>query len=152
MTAQQRLAEMGLALPAVAKPVGSYSPAVRTGALVFTAGQLPMREGKLVAAGKVPAQASIEQAAEAARVAVLNALAAAAGEAGGLERVRRIVRLNCFVNSSPLFSEQAKVANGASDLLVAIFGDAGRHSRCAIGVAELPLGASVEIDLVVEVT
>ena len=100
--------------------------------------------------GKVPGQVPLEQAQDAARQAVLNALAAVGAEAGSLERVRRVVRLNVFVNSSAGFTDQAKVANGASELLVAVFGDAGRHTRCAIGAAELPLNAPVELDLIVE--
>jgi enamine deaminase RidA (YjgF/YER057c/UK114 family) len=123
----------------------------RAGNLVFTAGQLPGREGKLVATGKVPTDVSLEAAQKAAQVAVLNALAAVVGVAGSLDCVRRIVRLNCFVNSAAGFTDQAKVANGASELLTAIFGEAGKHSRCAIGAAELPLNAPLELDLVVEI-
>jgi enamine deaminase RidA (YjgF/YER057c/UK114 family) len=151
MSVEQRIRELGFELPPPPKPVGAYVSAVRTGNLVFTAGQLPSREGKIIAAGKVPADVSLEAAQKAAQVAVLNGLAAVAGLVGSLDCVRRIVRLNCFVNSAAGFTDQAKVANGASELLAAIFGEAGKHSRCALGAAELPLNAALELDLVVEV-
>lgn len=150
MTTLEKLRELGLELPPVAAPVGAYVPAVRAGKLIFTAGQLPTRGGKLLAEGKVPTDVPLEAASEAARQACLNALAAAAAEAGDLDAVARVVRLNVFVNSAPGFTDQAKVANGASELLGGLFGDAGRHSRCAVGVAELPLNAPVELDLIVE--
>jgi len=149
---QQRVKELGLALPAAARPVGAYVPALQTGGLVFTAGQLPMADGRMPATGKVGGDVSVEQAQDAARQAVLNALAAVQAQAGSLDRVRRVVRLNVFVNSSGGFTDQAKVANGASELLVAVFGDAGRHTRCAIGVSDLPLDAPVELDLIVELS
>ena len=151
MTVSQRLKELDLTLPPVPEPVGSYVPAVRVGALVFTSGQLPLRDGALIATGKVGAAISPDDAAVAARQAALNALAVAADAAGGVERIRRIVRVNVFVASADGFTGQAQVANGASDLLVALFGDAGRHTRCALGAAELPLNAPVELDMVVEV-
>lgn len=150
MTLADRLRDLGLMLPPAPKPVGLYAPAVRSGRLVLTSGQLPTRDGELVAVGKVPADVSVEQAALAARQAALNALAAVAAEADGLDRVARVLRLNVFVNSAAGFVDQAKVANGASQLLVDLFGDAGRHTRCAIGAAELPLNAAVELDLTVE--
>lgn len=150
MSATDRLRQLGLSLPPAPQPVGAYVPAVRTGGLVFTAGQLPLAVGQLVATGKVPVDVSVETASACARQAVLNALAVAAAEAGTLDRIRRIVRMNVFVNSAQGFADQAKVANGASDLLLELFGDAGRHTRCAIGAAELPLNAPVEIDIVVE--
>lgn len=156
MTPEQRLAELELDLPAPAAPVGAYVPAVRTGNLVFTSGQIPVREGELVAKGKVPTQVTQEIAEAAAIQATLNALAAvkqAIGDGqtpGELSRVARVVRMNVFVNSAPGFTDQAKIANAASELLLAAFGDAGRHTRCALGAAELPLGAPVELDLVVE--
>jgi enamine deaminase RidA (YjgF/YER057c/UK114 family) len=151
MTVADNLRRLGLSLPAAPKPVGAYLPAVRTGNLIFTSGQLPLRDGKLIAAGKVPADVPAPLAYEAARQAALNALAVIHEHAGGLDNVARVVRLNVFVASSPGFTDQAKVANGASELLVDLFGDAGRHTRCAIGAAELPLNAPVELDLVVEV-
>jgi len=153
MTPEQRLQTLKLELPAPAAPAGAYVPALRTGNLVFTAGQLPMKDGELIAAGKVPADVSPEEAEAAAMQAALNALAAvrqALGEAG-LSAVRRVVRMNVFVNCAPSFTAQAKVANAASELLLAAFGEAGRHTRCAVGAAALPLNAPVELDLVVEV-
>ena len=151
MSVEQKIKELGFELPGPPKPIGAYVQACRTGNLVYTAGQIPTRDGKLIVAGKVPADVPIEVAQNAARVAVLNGLAAIGGLIGSLEAIRRIVRLNVFVNSSPGFTEHAKVANGASELLAAVFGEAGKHSRCAIGAAELPLNAPVELDLIVEV-
>jgi enamine deaminase RidA (YjgF/YER057c/UK114 family) len=157
MTPQQKLQKLGLELPAPAAPVGAYVPAVRTGNLIFTAGQIPIKDGELLAAGKVPTDVAVDLAQAATMQAALNALAAvkaalgAGDEADPLERVTRVVRLNVFVNSAPGFTDQAVVANAASDLLVGLFGEAGRHTRCAIGAAELPLGAPVELDLIVEV-
>ncbi len=150
MTPSEQLATLNLTLPSVAAPVGSYVPGIRSGKLVFTSGQLPMRRGKLISTGKVPDDVSVEDAIEAASLAGLNALAAAAEAAGGIDAIARIIRLNVFVNSSPGFTEQPKVANGASDLLVQIFRDQGRHTRAAVGVSELPLNAPVELDLIVE--
>jgi enamine deaminase RidA (YjgF/YER057c/UK114 family) len=151
VTPEERLRELGYALPTAPAPVGSYVPFVRIDRLVMTSGQLPMRDGKLIAAGKVGAGLSIEQGAEAARVTVLNALAQLAVAAGSLANIERIVRLGVFVNSADGFTDQAKVANGASDLLVAVFGDAGRHVRAAVGVNELPLNAPVEIELTAQI-
>ncbi len=147
---EARLAELGLTLPPPSTPIGAYVPAVRSGKLVFTAAQLPMKDGKLTAAGKVPTDVPLEAAQAAAAQAVLNALAAAKTAAGSLEAIARVVRLNVFVNSAPGFTDQPKVANGASELLVKLFGDAGRHSRCAVGAAELPMNSPVELDLIVE--
>jgi len=151
MAIEERLKELGVALPAAARPVGAYVAAVKAGGMAFTAGQLPLAEGRMAATGKVPGEVSVEGAQAAARQSVLNALAAVRAELGTLDRVRRVVRLNVYVNSSAGFTDQAKVANGASELLVAVFGEAGRHTRCAIGAAELPLNAPVELDLIVEV-
>jgi len=150
MGAETRLKELGIDLPAAAKPVGAYVPAGRAGGLVFTAGQIPTRDGQLTATGKVPADVPLAAARAAARQACLNALAAVRAEVGSLDAVARVVRLNVFVNSAAGFTDQAQVANGASELLVEVFGDAGRHTRCAIGAAELPLDAPVELDVVVE--
>ena len=152
MSAEQKLKELGIDLPAPAKPVGAYVPAVRTGQLIFTAGQLPIEAGQLQAAGKVPADVPLGEAQAAARTAALNALAAVRAEAGSLDVVVREVRLNVFVNSTPGFTDQAKVANGASELIGEIFGPAGQHTRCAIGASELPLDAPLELDLIVEVS
>ena len=157
MTPEQRLAELGLDLPDAARPVGAYIPAVRTGDLIFTSGQIPMRKGELLAKGKVPTDIRADIAEAAAIQAALNALAAvklALGDGdkpGELARVTRVVCMNVFINSAPGFTAQAKIANAASELLLAAFGQAGRHTRCAIGAAELPLDAPVELDLVVEV-
>ncbi|MGB2988072.1 MAG: RidA family protein [Phycisphaerae bacterium] len=150
MTPSERLAELKLVLPDVAAPVGSYVPAIRSGPLVLTSGQLPVRDGNVLCTGKVPGDVSVEDAAEAAATATLNGLAAAAQVAGGLDAITRVVRVCAYVNSNAWFTEQPKVANGASDLLVKIFGDAGKHARSAVGVAGLPLNASVEVELVVE--
>ena len=150
MTAEQKLRELNIDLPAPACPVGAYVAVVRTGDLIFTAGQLPLADGTLTAAGKVPVDVPMADAKAAARTAALNALAAVRSEAGSLDAVTRVVRLNVFVNSAAGFTDQAQVANGASELLQEIFGDVGRHTRCAIGAAELPLDAPVELDLIVE--
>jgi enamine deaminase RidA (YjgF/YER057c/UK114 family) len=151
MSVSERLAQMGVTLPSIAAPVGSYVPAIKIGSLVMTSGQLPFRGGELTCKGKVPADVSLEEAQEGARYAALNALAAAAQAAGGIDRIVRVVRVAVFVGSSPGFSDQPKVANGASDFLVEVFGDAGRHARAAVGAAELPLGAPVEVELMVEI-
>ncbi|MBM4018138.1 MAG: RidA family protein [Planctomycetes bacterium] len=151
MTPEEKLAELGLALPPAPKPIGSYVPAVRTGNLVFVSGQLPMREGKLLAAGHVGREVTLEMAQACARQAALNALAVVAAEVGGLSRVARVVRITGHVASAPGFTDQPKVLNAASDLVAQVFGDAGRHSRAAVGAAELPLGAPVELEMIVEV-
>lgn len=151
MSIETRLTELGIDLPSPAKPVGTYVAAVRTGDLVFTAGQLPLKDGRLIATGNVPSDVDVAAAQAGARQAALNALAAIKAEVGSLDAVRRIVRVNCFVNSEAGFTDQAKVANGASEVLKDIFGAAGVHTRCAIGAAELPLNAAVELDLIVEV-
>lgn len=150
MTVSARLAELGIDLPAVAAPVAAYLPATTTGNLVFTAGQLPFVDGALPETGKVGGEVSAEAAQGYARTAVLNALAAAARVAGGVDHITRIVKLVVFVASAPDFSGQPSVANGASETLVEIFGDAGRHARSAVGVAVLPLDAPVELELIVE--
>ena len=151
MTPEENLTAAGLALPPAAKPVGAYVPAVRTGNLLYISGQLPTKNGQLLATGHVSGEVSLEQAQACARQAALNALAVAAAELGGLSKVARVVRLTGHVSSDRGFTEQAKVLNAASDLLVQAFGDAGRHSRAALGAAELPLGAPVELELILEV-
>lgn len=151
MTPEQKLKELAAEFPAPPTPVGAYVPGIRTGNLIFTAGQIPMREGKLLMTGKVAIDVPIKSAQACARQCALNALSIVRSLVGSLDQVVRIVRVNVFVNSAPGFFEQAAVANGASEVLVDIFGDAGRHTRCAIGAAELPLNAPVEVDLVVEV-
>jgi len=147
---QERLAALGLTLPPVVAPLAAYVPAVRSGAMIYTAGQLPMVDGQLVSAGKVGAEVGAAEAAALARTCALNALAAAASVAGGLSSIKRIVKLTGFVASSPDFTGQPQVVNGASELLLEIFGDAGRHARSAVGTAALPLDAPVEIELIVE--
>ena len=151
MSIADRLAELGIVLPEVAAPVGSYVSAVRAGELVFVSGQLPMREGKLTAVGKVGGGLDVAAGQQAARLAAINALAAVEAEIGSLDKVVRVVRLEAYVNSAAGFTDQAKVANGASDLLGEVFGGAGKHSRIALGLAELPLDAAVELALVVQV-
>jgi enamine deaminase RidA (YjgF/YER057c/UK114 family) len=132
-------------------PVAAYVPAVRTGGLVYTSGQLPMVDGKLPAVGKVGAEVSGTDAADMARTCALNALAAAASAAGGLDAIARIVKVTGFVASAPGFSGQPQVVNGASELLIEVFGADGRHARSAVGVAELPLNAPVEVELIAEI-
>ncbi len=149
--AAERLAALGLTLPPVATPVAAYVPAMRTGSYVYTSGQLPTVDGKLPAVGKVGDEVSALDAAGMARTCALNALAAAASAAGGLEAIRRIVKVTGFVASAPGFGGQAQVINGASELLIEVLGEDGKHARSAIGVAELPLNAPVEVELIAEV-
>ena len=151
MSAADRLAALGLALPPVAAPVAAYLPAVRTGPYVYVSGQVPVTDGKLAGAGKVGAEVTAEDAAAMARTCALNAIAAAAEAAGGLDRIRRIVKVVGFVASAPGFSGQPQVINGASELFIEVFGEDGRHARSAIGVAELPLNAPVEVEMIAEV-
>ena len=149
--AAERLAALGLTLPPVAAPVAAYVPAVRTGNYVYVSGQLPVVDGKLQATGKVGASIGAEEAAALARICALNGLAAAAGAAGGLDAIARIVKVTCFVASAPTFTGQAQVANGASEFFIEVLGDAGRHARSAIGMAVLPLDSPVEVELIAEV-
>ncbi|TMM35727.1 MAG: RidA family protein [Actinobacteria bacterium] len=147
----ERLAELGLELPKMATPLGAYLPAVRSGQHVYVSGQLPLVDGELAATGKVGAEVSAEQARELAARCALNALAAIDALVG-LDQVVRVVKVTGFVASAGGFTGQPGVLNGASDLFGAVFGDAGRHVRSAVGVAELPLGAPVEVEVIVEVT
>lgn len=149
-TPEQRLADLGLTLPEVVTPAAAYVPAVRTGSYVYTAGQLPMVAGKLVATGKVGAEIGVEEAAALARTCALNALAAAVSVAGSLSAIRRIVKVTGFVASAPDFTAQPQVINGASELLIEVFGEAGRHARSAVGMAVLPLDSPVEVELIAE--
>ncbi len=151
ITPEEKLAELGLSVPEVAKPVAAYVPAVRSGNHVFTSGQLPMREGQLMHTGKVGGEVSQEEAVECARQCALNALAAIRAEVGELSAIKRIVKVVAFVASTPDFTGQPLVANGVSELLGEVFGEAGRHARSAVGVAALPLDAPVEVELLVEV-
>jgi enamine deaminase RidA (YjgF/YER057c/UK114 family) len=150
-TPEERLAEMGLSVPEVAKPVASYIPAVRTGNYIYTSGQLPMRDGQMITTGKVGGEVSPEEAVECARQCALNALAAVRAELGDLSQVKRIVKVVAFVASTPDFTGQPGVANGASELFGEVFGEIGRHARSAVGVPVLPLDAPVEVELLVEV-
>jgi enamine deaminase RidA (YjgF/YER057c/UK114 family) len=153
MTANERvestLRAAGLELPPRPSALGSYVPAVRTGALVFTAGQLPLRDGSLIATGAVGAEVDVETAKACASLAALNALAAASSVCD-LDAVTRVVKVTGFVASAPGFTSQPAVIDGASGVLLAAFGDAGRHARAAVGVASLPLGAPVEVEVVLE--
>jgi enamine deaminase RidA (YjgF/YER057c/UK114 family) len=148
-TPEERLAALGLEIPDVVAPLASYVPAARSGAYVYTAGQLPIVKGELAATGKVGQEVDVERAAELARVCALNAIAAVRSEVGELSRVRRIVKVTGFVASAPDFYGQPQVINGASDLLGEVFGSA--HARSAVGVAVLPRNAPVEVELIAEV-
>jgi enamine deaminase RidA (YjgF/YER057c/UK114 family) len=151
-TPEARLAALGLTLPAVATPLAAYVPAVRTGHYVYTSGQLPLVDGALLMTGKVGAGISAAEAAALARVCALNALAAVASVAGRLSSVVRIVKVTGFVASAPSFTDQAQVVNGASELLLEVFGEAGRHARSAVGMAVLPFDSPVEVELIAEVS
>jgi enamine deaminase RidA (YjgF/YER057c/UK114 family) len=151
VTPEERLADLGLAVPEVVAPVAAYVPAVRTGGYVYTSGQLPLRDGELMRIGKVGSEVSPEEAHECARQCALNALAAVRSEVGDLSAVTRVVKVVGFVASAPGFTGQPQVVNGASELLGQAFGDSGRHARSAVGVAVLPLDAPVEVELVVEI-
>lgn len=151
MSVREKIADLGLDFPQPPTPVGAYLPTVRTGNCIYTSGQLPTMDGRLLVAGKVPEEVDLGKGQAAAAMAVMNALAAIELELDSLDDIRQIVRMNVYVNSSPGFTDQAAVANGASELLVHAFGSPGRHTRCAVGVAELPLNAPVELDLLVEV-
>jgi enamine deaminase RidA (YjgF/YER057c/UK114 family) len=148
---EEKLAALGLSVPEVAKPVAAYVPAIRTGNYVFTSGQLPMRSGSLMYTGKVGAEVSVEEAVECAQQCALNAIAAVKAEIGDLGLVKRIVKVVAFVASTPDFTGQPGVANGASHLFGEVFGDAGVHARSAVGVTVLPLDAPVEVEIIVEV-
>ncbi len=151
MNVEEKIAAMGLELPPPARPVGSYVPAVRTGTLIYTSGQLPTVGGEPRYRGKVGQTVTLEQAQDAARLCALNALGALRAELGDLDRIRRIVKVTGFVNCGPDFTEQAAVLNGASNFLQDALGDAGRHARAAVGCVSLPLGCPVEVELIAEV-
>jgi enamine deaminase RidA (YjgF/YER057c/UK114 family) len=151
MDPEAKLAELGITLPAPTPPVAAYVPTVRTGQLVFVSGQGPVRDGALVYTGKVGRDVSLEEAQDAARLTCISGLAALKAEVGDLAKVSRVVKLTVFVNSAPGFDQQPFVANGASELLQEVFGEAGRHARSAVGMAELPFNMSVEIEFVFEV-
>ena len=151
MTWSDRLTELGITLPAVPAPAGAYVPAIRTGNLVYTAGQVPFVDGQIVATGKVGQEVSPEEAKNLARICALNALAAV-HDLVGVDSVTRVVKVVGFVASAEGFTGQPAVINGASELFGEVFGDAGKHARSAVGVAELPLGVPVEVELIVEVS
>lgn len=148
---EEKLAVLGLEVPGVAAPVAAYVPAVRSGNHVYTSGQLPMRGGELMVTGKVGGEVTEEEAVACAQQCALNAIAAVKAEIGDLDAVRRIVKVVAFVASTPDFTGQPRVANGASELFGEVFGDAGVHARSAVGVPVLPLDAPVEVELIVEV-
>jgi enamine deaminase RidA (YjgF/YER057c/UK114 family) len=151
-TPEERLEQLGLRIPELAKPVAAYVPAVRTGNYVYVSGQLPWRDGSLIATGKVGGEVAADQAVECAQQCMLNALAAIKSEIGDLSSVTRVVKIVAFVASAPDFTGQPQVANGASELLGEVFGDAGVHARSAVGVPVLPLDTPVEVEMVVEVS
>ena len=150
MSYEAKLKELGLTLPDPPKPVANYVPVVRVGDLLFLSGVLPSRDGQLIMTGKLGGNLPIEHGIEASRVAVLNGLSIIRSAAGSLDRVKQIVKMVGHIASAPGFTDQPQVLNGASDLLVSLFGDAGRHARVAVGAAELPRQAPVEIELIVQ--
>lgn len=152
MRAEEKIQSLGISLPAAPAPVGAYVPYVLSRGFLFISGQLPVRDGNLLHQGKVSEEVGIDSAQECARVCLLNALSQAKAALGSLDRLARIVRMTGYVSSSVGFTDQALVLNGASELANEIFGDAGRHSRVAIGVFELPLGSPVELEVTIEVT
>ena len=148
---EEKIKELGIELPSPPTPAGSYIPVVKTGNLLFISGQIPMENGKVVFSGKV-SDNNLDVAQKSARMCAINILAQIKREVGNLDKVSRIVRLSGFVNSSPEFTQHPKVINAASDLIFEIFGDKGKHSRIAVGVASLPLGAMTEIDAIIEIS
>jgi enamine deaminase RidA (YjgF/YER057c/UK114 family) len=151
LSIEEKLVQLGMTLPAPPKPVATYVPAVQAGDLLFLSGVLPFRDGKLALEGKLGRDLTVEQGYEAARIALLNALAIVQSQLGTLDRVKQVVRLVGHVASAEDFVQQPAVVNGASDLLVNLFGDAGRHARVAVGAAQLPLNAPVELELILQV-
>ena len=149
---EERLKSLNITLPNPPKPAGAYIPVVKSDHTVYVSGQIPIEDGKVAFKGKVPSTQSLEQAQSAAKLCAINALAQLKSELGSLDKISRILKVSGFVNSEPDFTEQPKVINAASDLLFEIFGDKGQHSRIAVGVASLPLGATVEIDMIVEIS
>ena len=147
---EDRLKELSIEIPTPPNPAGSYIPVVTTGNLAFVSGQIPMKDGKVIVEGKVPEKQSLDSAREAAKICIINGLAQLKINLGSLDKITKFVRISGFVNSSPDFAEQPKVINAASDLLVEVFGDMAKHSRIAVGVANLPLNSTVEIDMIVE--
>jgi enamine deaminase RidA (YjgF/YER057c/UK114 family) len=150
MNVRDKLAALGIEVPKLSGPFGAYVPAKRVGSLIYVAGQIPMREGKLTAAGHVPSCCTVEQAREAAKLCVINGLAAVDSLPGRIEQIAGVARVGAFINSDPDFTEQPKVANAASEFLIELFGEAGKHARAAVGVNTLPLDAAVEIEFIFE--
>ena len=148
---EEKLESLSISLPTPPKPAGSYIPVVVSKSWAFVSGQIPIKDGKIAFTGKVPSVQSIENAQEAAKLCAINALAQLKAELGSLDKISKILRVSGFVNSELDFTDQPKVINAASDLLFEIFGEKGQHSRIAVGVASLPLGATVEIDMIVEI-
>ena len=148
---ETRLADLGITLPAAEAPVANYVPTVRSGNMLYVSGQVTLRDGQPQHLGKLGAGLEVEEGAQAARLCALNIIAQAKAALGELDRVVRVVKLTGFVNSAPDFTGQPKVINGASDFMVEVFGDKGRHARSAVGVASLPLGVSVEVEAILEV-
>ncbi len=148
---EKKLNEIGFQIPEVPKPLASYIPVTKSGNLVFTAGQIPMSNGELKFKGKVGSEQSLENGVKAAELCTINCLSVIKSEIESLDNIKRIVKVTVFVNSADGFSDQPKVANGASDLLVNVFGEKGKHVRSAVGVNELPIDSSVEIEMIVEV-
>ena len=147
---EDKIKQLGIVLPTPPKPAGSYISVVTSGNLAFVSGQIPMQDGKVQYTGKVPSEKSIEDAQAAAKLCAINLLAQLKSNLGNLDRITKIVRVSGFVNSTPEFTEQPKIINAASDLFFEIFGEIGNHSRIAVGVSSLPLGSTVEIDMIVE--
>jgi|SRR5687767_10650393 enamine deaminase RidA (YjgF/YER057c/UK114 family) len=150
-TIEKRLADLGVALPAAAAPAANYVPFVRSGNLLFTAGQLPLKDGKLQASGLLGRDLDTAAGAEAAKFCAINILAQAKAALGDLEKIARVVKITVFVASTPDFTEQHLVANGASDFLAAALGERGKHARAAVGTASLPLNAAVEVEAIIEI-
>ncbi len=149
---EDKLKQLNITLPTPPKPAGSYIPVVISGNLAFVSGQIPMQDSKVSFTGKVPSEKSIEEAQKAARLCMINILAQLKANLGNLDKITKIVRVSGFVNCTPEFSEHPKVINAASDLLFEIFGESGKHTRIAVGVANLPLNSTVEIDMIAEIS
>lgn len=150
MSFEAKLTEMGIVVPEAPKPVAAYVPAVQVGDIIYTSGQIPFVDGQIKYKGKLGKDVTIEQGYDAARVCVINALAAVKSLAGSLDNIEKIIKVVGFVNSAPGFTDQPKVINGASELLAEVFGEAGAHARSAVGVAELPIDSAVEVELIVK--
>lgn len=148
---EEKLESFGIKLPTPPKPAGSYIPVVTTGKYLFVSGQIPMKDGKIVHAGKVPIEKTTDEAIESAKLCAINLLAQIKAEIGDLDKISKIIKVSGFVNCTEDFSEHPKIINGASDFLFKVFGEKGRHSRIAVGVSSLPLNSTTEIDMIVEI-